>query len=103
MLRVAAYNIAADIYSQGITTAPQPAMETILEGIGNEHVNGVAHPLDILALEETSGNSTTVAPIVTQLNNHYGAGTYASSPYQPTYTGALTATAPTRSFTIRTH
>jgi len=81
-LRVVCYNIAADI--NGATTAPQPAMETVLEGIGSEQVNGLTRPIDILALEETTSNTTTVAPIVTQLNAHYGAGTYAYSTYQAT-------------------
>ncbi len=93
-LRVAAYNIAADIYSQGITSSPQPAMETILEGIGAESVNGVSEPVSILALEETSGNAQTVAPIVTQLNAHYGAGVYAYSTYQPTSTGTTDGNGP---------
>lgn len=86
-LRIVAYNIAADIYSQGVTAAPQPAMETVLEGIGNEGVNGVARPIDILGLEETTSNALTVAPIVTALNAHYGAGTYVASSLQATATG----------------
>jgi endonuclease/exonuclease/phosphatase family metal-dependent hydrolase len=86
-LRIVAYNIAADIYSEGITAAPQPAIETVLEGIGNESVNGNARPIDILALEETTSNALTVAPIVTALNNHYGAGTYVASTYQATTSG----------------
>ena len=85
-LRVVAYNIAADIFSQGVTAAPQPAMETVLEGIGNESVQGTARPIDILALEETTSNDLTVAPIVSALNAHYGAGTYAESTYQATST-----------------
>ncbi len=86
-LRIVAYNIAADIYSKGVTAAPQPAMETVLEGIGNEAVNGMARPIDILGLEETTSNALTVAPIVTALNNHYGAGTYVASSYQALATG----------------
>jgi PKD repeat protein len=79
-LRVACYNIDADTSG----TAPKPGLiypasgstattnGGVLEGIGEEVLaDGVARPLDILALEETSGNSDTVAPIVTGLNAFY--------------------------------
>jgi len=36
----------------------------VLEGIGEELLNGNAQPLDILALQETTSNPVTVAPIV---------------------------------------
>src|SRR3954463_4516525 len=77
-LRVATYNIEADI---GGFTTPRPGLQTVLEGIGAETVNGFARPLDILTLGETTSNATTVQPIVNSLNTTYGAGTYAMSPY----------------------
>jgi PKD repeat protein len=64
----------------------------VLEGIGEEIVNGdPAQPIDILALEETTSNATTVQPIVDGLNAFYSvrgpvAG-YAMSPYQATESG----------------
>ena len=63
----------------------------MLEGIGEEQVQGNARPIDILGLEETTSNSTTVAPIVTNLNSYYnGAAVYAQSPYQATQNGSNT-------------
>lgn len=55
--------------------------------MGNEILAGDAQPIDIMTLEETTSNATTVAPIVTDLNNDYGAGTYAMSTYQATQDG----------------
>jgi hypothetical protein len=44
----------------------------VLEGIGEEIPGGdPAQPLDILALQETTGNTMTVAPIVNGLNTFY--------------------------------
>ena len=50
-------------------------------------VNGNAQPLDILALEETTGNSATVLPIAGALNAFYGIGMYNMSSYQATEEG----------------
>ena len=47
-----------------------------------------AQPVDILALQETTSNGTTVAPIVDGLNAYYNApGMYAMSTYQGTESG----------------
>ena len=79
-VRVVTYNIEADI---GGFNTPRPGLNEVLEAIGTQNVAGVNQPIDILALEETTSNSTTVAPIVTALNSYYGAAaTYAQSPYQ---------------------
>jgi hypothetical protein len=94
-LRVAIYNIEADI--DGVTT-PLPGLIAppgntsdfqaggVLEGIGEEVVGpDQGQPIDVLTLEETTSNPTTVAPIVNGLNAFYGvAGMYAQSPYQAT-------------------
>ncbi len=70
----------------------------MLEGIGEEIVAGdPAQPIDILALNETTSNTTTVQPIVNALNAFYlyynnlcytnqPAG-YAMSTYQATESG----------------
>src|SRR5262249_6049394 len=87
-IRAATYNIAADI--NGVTTS-NPGFDTVVEGIGSESVNGFARPLDILALQEVTSNTTTVDPIVTTLNNFYGAGTYARG----TFNGAVNGGNPT--------
>src|SRR5580704_18986832 len=67
-IRVATYNIEADI--DGVTT-PLPGLYQVLEGIGEEQLQGDVQPLDILALEETTSNSATIAPIVCNLNTFY--------------------------------
>jgi hypothetical protein len=97
-LRIAAYNIEDDING---ATSPLPGLIAppsntnsftsggVLEGIGEEIVGtGPARPLDILALEETTSNPITVAPIVSGLNSFYGvAGMYSNSTYQATESG----------------
>ena len=83
-LRVVAYNIEADI--SGVTT-PRSGLYTALEAIGQQSFGGITRPIDILALEETTSNTATVAPIVTALNSYFGAGTYALANYQGTQQG----------------
>lgn len=112
ILRIAAYNIEADIgvtnkqatFTNIATTAaegpPLPGLVApatngadvqlggVLEGIGEEVVKGNAQPLDILALEETTSNPTTITPIVNALNTFYGIpGMYSNSTYQATESG----------------
>jgi hypothetical protein len=97
-LRIVTYNIEDDI--NGATT-PLPGLIAppsntnnvqaggVLEGIGEEITgNDPAQPLDILALQETTSNPITIAPIVNGLNSFYGvAGMYSNSTYQATETG----------------
>ncbi len=102
ILRIVAYNIAADVTNTIYPTWPSvgpplpgliaPPSATnnfqvggVLEGIGEELLNGNAQPIDILALEETTTNPVTVTPIVNGLNLFYGvAGMYSNSTYQAT-------------------
>ncbi len=102
-IRVVSYNIEDDI--NGATT-PLPGLIApssggsvtnggVLEGIGEEIINGdPAQPIDILGLEETTSNTTTVQPIVNGLNAFYGSRNmptgYAQSPYQATDDGGET-------------
>jgi endonuclease/exonuclease/phosphatase family metal-dependent hydrolase len=121
-LRIVTYNIQADtvgIATPGIVSPTCGLIEPyqgsggtyntncsgsltsggVLEGIGEEIVNGdPAQPIDILALQETTSNPTTVQPIVNGLNSFYSlynylystpAG-YAMSPYQATENGGDT-------------
>ena len=97
-LRIVTYNIEDDI--NGATT-PLPGLIAppnntnnvqaggVLEGVGEEIVgNDPAQPLDILALEETTSNPLTIAPIVSGLNSFYGVtGMYSNSTYQATESG----------------
>ena len=86
-IRAATYNIEADINGD---TTPRPGLYQVLEGIGEEQLQGDVQPLtDILALEETTSNSTTIAPIVSNLNSFYaGLAVYSQSPYQATQNGS---------------
>ena len=70
-LRIVSYNIAS---SGG---APRSGLDTILEGIGAETTNGVAEPIDVLALQEVESQATTTQDVVNLLNSFYGPGTYA--------------------------
>jgi endonuclease/exonuclease/phosphatase family metal-dependent hydrolase len=85
-LRVAAYNVDLDTG----TTTPNSSISQVLEDVGSEATYDPAHALDIIGLEETTSNATSVAPIVTTLNAHYGAGTYAMSAVQGTQDGDAT-------------
>jgi endonuclease/exonuclease/phosphatase family metal-dependent hydrolase len=86
-LRIVTYNIEDDI--DGNTT-PLPGLYQVLEGIGEEQVQGNVRPIDILGLEETTNNAD-VEPIVTNLNSYYnGAAVYAESSYQATQDGGNT-------------
>lgn len=86
-IRVVTYNIAADV---GGYTTPRDGLYTVLEAIGESYVDGAAHPVDILALEETTSNATTVAPIVSALNSYYNTDAYAMSTVQGTQYGSAT-------------
>lgn len=104
-LRIVTYNIAADFTNSFYPTwssvgPPLPGLIApwndpnnfaaggVLEGIGEEVVNGNAQPLDVLALQETTSNAQTVAPIVSALNTFYGvAGMYSNSTYPATESG----------------
>jgi len=112
-LRIVCYNIEDDItnstfhinpttplpglifpYAGGSSTNGSVTNGGVLEGIGEEILSdGVAQPIDILALEETSSNPQTVAPIVAGLNAFYSiynplaSNMYAMSTYQATNSG----------------
>jgi autotransporter-associated beta strand protein len=87
-LRIVCYNVDADTASESSGTGNVgPGMSTVLQGIGNAVLgDGIAQPIDVLALEELSwvgsGASPTLQTVVNDLNGIYGAGTYA---YDPTY------------------
>jgi endonuclease/exonuclease/phosphatase family metal-dependent hydrolase len=100
-LRIVTYNIEAD--TGGFSTA-RPGLVApynggnvlsggVLEGIGEEIVGSdSAQPIDILALQETTSNNTTVAPIVSALNSYYNSpGMYAMSTYQAASSGGISS------------
>lgn len=95
LLRIVSYNIEADI--NGVI-APRPGLIApsndptnvasggVLEGLGEEMIEAdPAHPVDILALQETTSSPLTVIPIVNGLNAFYQSpGRYSNSTYQAT-------------------
>ena len=84
-LRVVVWNTASDGENNAPTT-PRTGFEAIMQAIGQENVNGITRPADILCLQEQSliagpsGASITTENIVSRLNAVYGAGTYAAVP-----------------------
>src|ERR1700749_2866922 len=78
-LRIVDWNIEADI--NGHTTA-RTGFNTVLLGMGNEIIGTNAQPIDIMALEETTSNATTVQPIVSLLNGDYPTANYQMSTVQ---------------------
>jgi endonuclease/exonuclease/phosphatase family metal-dependent hydrolase len=66
-LRVVTYNTTSNV---------RPGLSLVLEAIGEEKVNGVARPIDVLALQEQSSSASDTAEIVDLLNDIYGAGVY---------------------------
>lgn len=76
-IRIAAYNTQTAFETNG---TPLPGLQTVLQGIGNESVNGVAKRIDLLFLtEQNNSTGTSTSQILTMMNNLYGAGTYAKS------------------------
>jgi len=99
-LRVVTYNIDDDTGdpSGHDSRVDFTKLGTILQGIGNHHLNGNAQPIDVLSLQElhydNPNPSSSLQNIVTQLNNIYGLGTYAFDPYVGTTTGNLVGNGP---------
>jgi hypothetical protein len=97
-LRIVTYNIEDDINGPttplpGLIAPPSNTTNVqaggVVEGVGEEIIgNDPAQPLDILALEETTSNTQTVAPIVNGLNAFYNSpGVFTNSSYQATESG----------------
>ncbi len=70
-LRIVSYNIATP------TGTPRAGLQTLLQGIGEETVQGHARPLDVLALQEVQNQATTTEFVVSLLNGVYSADVYA--------------------------
>jgi hypothetical protein len=77
-LRIGEYNLDADTggdTGQMGGTDAGPGLIPVLEAMGQEHLDGHAQPLDVLALEELDINGTstplTETFIVNQLNSYY--------------------------------
>jgi hypothetical protein len=98
-LRVVTYNVQADTGgANGAIGGPTagPGLTTVLQAIGNEHLNGNAQPIDVLALQELYQTpATTLQYIVGQLNAMYPMASYAyDTTNDPTDGNALTGNGP---------
>jgi hypothetical protein len=90
IIRIVSWNIEADTDgisgegSYGTAAAPlRPGVGTVLAGIGEDNTaDNLALAPDILCLEETSQNSITLPPILSQLATDYPSLTFGSSSVQ---------------------
>ena len=95
-IRVVTYNTQDDVgLNQTLTDAN---LATVLEGIGQQKYtgDGIQELPDIIALQETTSNATTVANITRNLDTYYNSSAYTYSTYQATYygNGVLTGNGP---------
>jgi autotransporter-associated beta strand protein len=90
-IRIVTYNTQGDV-SSPTPTGVLPNLATVIEGIGQEKYVGdsVLQLPDIVALQETTSNSTTVAPLVNDLNSYYGSSIFNYSSYQATTSDGTT-------------
>ncbi|MEO5717843.1 MAG: hypothetical protein ABIR29_04645, partial [Chthoniobacterales bacterium] len=80
------YNLdCADQSSDNNITGSTHSVPTVIQAMGLHHLGSNAQMVDVLGLEELQ--STTLSNLVTQLNNIYGAGTYAFDPTPDPETG----------------
>ena len=91
-VRIVTYNTQDDVSSPTPASA-LPYLATSIEGIGQQKYvgDGILQLPDIIALQETTSNSTTVAPLVNDLNTFYGnSSLYTYSAYQATTSDGTT-------------
>jgi Endonuclease/Exonuclease/phosphatase family len=90
-VRIVTYNTQGDV-SPPTPTGVLPYLATVIEGIGQQKYagDGVLQLPDILALQETTSNATSVAPLTTDLNNYYGSSIFNYSTYQATTSDGTT-------------
>jgi len=84
-LRIVTYNTQGDV-SSPTPTGVLPYLATTIEGIGQQKYvgDGDLQLPDVIALQETTSNSVTVAPLVNDLNSYYGSSVFNYSSYQAT-------------------
>jgi len=75
-LRVVTYNTANGDLLERSPRAGIGGTDGILKAIGDEVVNNISRPIDVLVLQEQYTSATTTQEIVDLLNTVYGAGTY---------------------------
>ena len=85
-LRIVTYNTATS-GEHSAPSFPRSGMATVLQGIGDQIVEGIARPIDVLLLQEQQLPSTTTQAIVEILNELHGEGTYARGEVAPRSNG----------------
>jgi hypothetical protein len=93
-LRIVDYNTANGTFPSGNNHLPRTGMDNVLQAIGDELINGISRPIDVLILQEQDDPDTTTQAFVDLLDGLYGAGTYAHSTVitQPSYTDNIRQT-----------
>jgi endonuclease/exonuclease/phosphatase family metal-dependent hydrolase len=91
-IRVVTYNIQGDVSSPS-PSGVLPDIATVLEGIGQQKYvgDGILQLPDVIALQETTSNSTSVSPLVNDLNTYYGSNIFNYSTYQATTSDGVTS------------
>jgi hypothetical protein len=85
-VRIVSYNIQDDV-SSPTPAAALPNVETAIEGIGQQQYvgDGILKLPDVIAIQETTNNATSIAPVVTALNSYYNhPNLFSASSYQAT-------------------
>jgi endonuclease/exonuclease/phosphatase family metal-dependent hydrolase len=82
-IRIVTFNTQDDV-SSPTPSGALPYLATVLEGVGQQKYVGdnILQLPDIIALQETTSNSTTVTPLVNDLNSYYGSNVFGSSTFQ---------------------
>jgi hypothetical protein len=75
-LRIVTYNTTTH-GEEGAPNTPREGMDIVLQAIGEQAVNGIAKPPDILLLQEQESSATSTQAFVDLLNQIYGEGVYA--------------------------
>jgi endonuclease/exonuclease/phosphatase family metal-dependent hydrolase len=90
-LRIVTYNTQADV-NPPTPAGVLPYLATVIEGIGEQKYtgDGILQLPDIIALQETTSNSSTVAPLTNDLNSYYGSTVFNYSSYQATTSDGVT-------------
>ena len=101
-LRVVTYNTNTfqSGFPDGVVRLAQPEVDTVIQAIGEENVNGISRAPDIVLLQEQQRPSTTTQDLVDRLNAIYGPGFYARG-FETAFTSSGSGTGPLEGFEIR--
>lgn len=74
-----AANAQLRIVTYNTLEGPNPGLDTVLEAVGEQSVEGIQRPIDVLLLQEQTSVTGTTQSIVNLLNGIYEPGMYARS------------------------